>query len=200
MLNMDGENDKPLVEACINRDSWAWERLVAKYSGLIIASIKNRLKRYGFDPACEDVEDIKQNVVAAIWRENKLETVRNRDSIACWLSIVSGNMAILYMRRKLSYAPRLIPIACDADEDALLGSVLDKADICESLDRKAVLQKIEESIDSLPPKEKLVAKLYLLYGKRFHEVAEILQMPIGTVSSYAKRAKTKLREKLKYLQ
>ncbi len=200
MLNRDGEGDKLLVEACINRDARAWERLVGRYSELILASIKNRLKRYGFDPACEDVEDIRQNVVAAIWRENKLETVRNRDSIACWLSIVSGNMAILHMRKKLSYQPRPMPIAGRIDEDALLGAVFDKTNIYEEIDGKEAAQKIEESINALPAKEKLVAKLHLLYGKKFHEVSEILRMPIGTVSSHVKRAKIKLREKLKKLQ
>jgi len=200
MLNMDVESDKPLVEACINKDALAWERLVRRHFELILASIKNRLRRYGFDPACEDTEDIRQDVVAAIWRENKLESVRNRDNIACWLSIVSGNMAILHMRKKLPYAPRPMPIADETDEDNSLGAAFDKTDICESLDRKEARRWIEESINALPTKEKLVVKLHLLYGKKFHEVAEILHMPIGTVSSHAKRAKTKLREKLKYLQ
>lgn len=194
MPNLDDESDEPLVNACINRDARAWELLVQRYSPLILTSIKNRLKRYGFDPACEDVEDIRQNVVAAIWRDNKLCSVRNRDSIACWLSIVSGNMAILHMRRKLSYAPRPMPVTEYADADALHIKNLNGADICEEMDRKEAVRKIEESIDALPPKEKLVAKLHFLYGKKFHEVADILKMPIGTVSSYVKRVRAKLKK------
>ncbi len=93
-----------------------------------------------------------------------------------------------------------MPIAGRIDEDALLGAVFDKTNIYEEIDGKEAAQKIEESINALPAKEKLVAKLHLLYGKKFHEVSEILRMPIGTVSSHVKRAKIKLREKLKKLQ
>ena len=182
------EDDMGLVEACINRDATAWAMLVKKYSPVISASIASRLKKYGFDPLCEDTEDIRQNILTSIWTGGKLEQVRNRKSIAYWLSIVSGNAAIEHMRRKMSGEyPKFVPISDTMDAETF--------DI-ETADRRELSEAIERAISSLPSKEQLIAKMNLLHGMGYREIAEMLNMPKGTVSSHIKRAKAKLRKKL----
>ena len=183
------EDDTPLIEACIREDTAAWAELVKRYSALISSSIAKALKKYGFNPLCEETEDIRQNLLASIWKSGKLADVRNRKSIAYWLAIVSGNAAIEHMRGKMPEArANLVPLSDDVDTEA-----------CdpETPEKRELSGIIERSIGSLPPKERLVAKLHLLYGMGYHEIAEMLTMPKGTVSSYIKRAKERLKEKLK---
>ncbi len=182
-------DDAVLVEACLNKDAEAWAALASKYSKLISASIANSLKRYGFTPAWEDTEDIKQNILASIWADGKLQNVRNRKSIAYWLSIVSGNAAIYHMRDKMTGGnPQFVPIP-DSWDIAAINS--------DTADNKELSEKIKRSIDSLPSGERLVAKLNILHGMGYRDIAEMLNMPTGTVSSYIKRAKEKLRVRLK---
>ena len=183
------EDDGPIVEACIKKDAAAWAVLVKKYSGLISASIANRLKKYGFDPVCEDTEEMRQNVLTSIWTDGKLEKVRNRKNIAYWISIVAGNAAIEEMRKKASGEnPKFVPI-CDTFD-------MEAADL-ETPAKKELSEAIERSIGRLPPKEQMVAKLNLLHGVEYREIAEMLNMPKGTVSSCIKRAKEKLMRELK---
>jgi RNA polymerase sigma-70 factor (ECF subfamily) len=183
-------DDAKLVEACIAKDYTAWTILVKKYSSLISLSIANRLKKYGFSPTCEDTDDIRQNILTSIWEEEKLKDVRNRSNIAYWLSILSGNAAMAHMRRKsLGGNPKFVPMP-DCEEVEAVNCETTASD-------KELSESIERSVGSLPPAEQLVAKLHILHGMGYRDIADMIKMPTGTVSSYIKRAKEKLRTELK---
>ncbi|MFA5143941.1 MAG: sigma-70 family RNA polymerase sigma factor [Candidatus Omnitrophota bacterium] len=185
------QDDASLVEACINKDASAWAILIKKYYGLVALSITNRLKRHGLNPLGEDTDEIRQNVLTAIWQDGKLEQVRNRKSIACWLAIVAGNAATTHVRKKLAdKSPKIVPLLDDLETEEVVISP-------ERPDKKEFADSLEAVIGSLPPKEQLVIKLNLLDGMEYRQIAEMLNMPKGTVSSYIKRAKARLRKRLK---
>ena len=193
------EDDSKLVEACINKDLLAWSAFIKKYSGLIFISIANRLKIHGLSLPRQDAEDIRQNILAALWKDGKLENVKNRRDISYWLSAVSGNAAVEYARRKRLFGPaRILSIFDKIDEKEFADfAQSDQLAPADELARDEVSKKIEDAVESLPAKEKLIIKLNAFYDKKYHEIAEMLNMPKGTVSSYIKRAKEKLRKKLK---
>jgi len=193
------KDDRSLVEGCIRRDPAAWSAFVERYESLITISINGRARMYGFALSREDINDIKQNVLALIWRDRRLEEVKDTGRITHWLAIVSGNAAMEYLRRRRRReGPEPVSLS-----DGDLGKKLieDAApNIIKPDDETLKLElssKIDEAIGSLPAKEKLVVELSVFYDKKYHEIADILNLPAGTVSSYAKRAKEKLRRKLR---
>ncbi|MDD5136311.1 MAG: sigma-70 family RNA polymerase sigma factor [Candidatus Omnitrophica bacterium] len=184
------EDDQGLVEACIKKDAEAWAIFVKKYSGLISLSIANRLRRCGFDPSCEDAEDIRQDLLASIWAKDKLGKVRNRKSVACWLAITAGNAAITHVRRKLADKNlKFTPLSDSPDAEGL---PIDPG----MPNKKELYEHFEKIVAALPPKEGLIIKLNLLDGMEYRQIADMLNIPKGTVSSYIKRAKEKLRKRL----
>lgn len=193
------ENDLKLVEGCINREIIAWSQLVNKYSNLISASIKARLKKYGITVSYQDIEDIQQNILASIWEDEKLKTIKNRKDISYWIAIVSGNAAIRYMYdKRFSEAPRTISLFEKIDEKELAQLIpATQSNTINELTRTELSKKIDTAIESLPSKEKLIIKLEILHNKKYSEISDILNIPHGTVSSYIKRAKEKLRIALK---
>lgn len=199
MLCQRHYSDKELVEGCIDKDPEAWSGLVKKYSNLISNSANNRLRKYGFDLPDRDLEDIRQNVLAALWKDELLKTVKNRKNISYWLSIVSGNIAIEYMRKKRKDVPGRPISASSEDNRNHPEELLESGLPCpsEEIANKEASERIESLIGALPAKEKLVIKLHILYDKKYEEISDILNMPPGTVSSYVKRAKEKLRGALK---
>lgn len=199
MKNAPLEDDSKLVEECLNGSLTAWSRLVKKYSCLINLSIENRLKKYGFTLPSQDIEDIKQSVLSLLWKDKKLEHIKNRADISYWLAIVSGNTAVQFLRNNKNLNPsRLLPLSQKIDDRELSELIPSgEAGSLEKLARNEILMKVEESIESLPDKEKLIIKLNILHDKKYNEIAQILNLPKGTVSSYIKRAKEKLRESLK---
>ena len=193
------ENDRYLIEACLQKNIEAWSSLVKKYSGLVNTAIENRLKKYNIPVSRHDVEDIRQNIFSDIWKNNKLESIINRDDISYWIAILSGNAAIEYFRTSsVRQAQKMISLSQKLDEIELHELLPSGAsDPKDELARAEIEAKVDEAIETLPEKEKIVIKLHLIYDKKYHEIAEILGLPKGTVSSYIKRAKEKLREDLK---
>jgi len=177
------KNDSALVERCISKDPGAWDDLVSKYSSLIRNAIYNRAGKYGVSLSCHDIEDIMQDVLTAMWKGDKLSTIRNRRDISCWLAIVSGNAAAQYLSDKDDAEP------LSEEETAVAGAPPDEE----------ALRGIDEAIEKLPPRERLIIQLHLFYDKKYHEIADMLDIPKGTVSSYIKRSKGRLKKKLKYL-
>jgi len=192
-------DDADLIEGCIRRDMASWYSFVKKYSPLISISIETRLKRYDISVSRQDIDDIRQNILTSIWKDRKLDGVKNRADLRPWLAIVSGNAAAAYARTKFRNEPqKTISIFEKIGERELVEFIPSEAADPGAETRKAELsQKIDKAIESLPPKEKLIIKLNILYDKKYDEISEIVNLPKGTVSSYIKRAKDKLKEALK---
>ena len=195
---MEEKNDRYLIEA-IKKDLVAWSILVKKYSGLIYVSIENRLKKYGLDASNQDIEDIRQDIFSDIWKDGKLSHITNRDDISYWIAILSGNAAVEHFRsRETRQLQNAVPFSHKIDEKEL--NEIFPSDIPgpgDELARAETEERIDLAIESLPVREKIMMKLYLIHYKKYHEIAEFLGVPKGTVSSYIKRAKEKLKEALK---
>jgi len=192
-------DDRTLVEACINKNLDSWSLLISKYSGLVNIAADCRLKKYGFTLPKEDIEDLRQNVFTAIWQEGKLKNVAHLDNISHWIAMVAGNMAINYVRKSSNRdALKAVPIDGKFKGKDLAGLLPSRPLRAEDDTSEAELgRKIDSAIRRLPCREKLIIKLHLFHGKKYEDIAEILNLPNGTVSSYVKRAKEKLKVALK---
>jgi RNA polymerase sigma-70 factor (ECF subfamily) len=194
----NSENDEPLIEACLKRDTPSWGMFVKKYSSLVSISIMSRLKRHGLCLPPQEIEEIRQDVFASIWKEESLRTVRNRKDISYWLSIVSGNAAIEHTRSLRSSEPAKKFLFLDEMDEEVLSKIAlpSAARQRKEIDLKEIGKRIEEAIKRLPEKERLILRLNILYGKKQNEISDMLKLPLGTVSSYIKRAKEKLKLEL----
>jgi len=187
-----------LIRSCIAKDHSAWDFFTKKYSRLILSSIGNRLRKYGIYPNMDDLGEIQQNVLSLLWESGKLAEIRNPESLKYWLAVVSGNTALRYMKKKSRIA-HLSPVSLsETIGDTELINILPSGAPTPSqeIDRSELIGKIDEAIESLPVKEKLILKLNLLHGKKYEEIADITAVPRGTVANCIKRAKEKLRKKL----
>jgi RNA polymerase sigma-70 factor (ECF subfamily) len=192
------DSDAQLIGSCLNGERSSWKHLIEKYDRLIYASILNRLKKYGFTLPSQDIDDIRQNILTDIWGSRKLETVKNREDISYWLAIVSGNAAMEFVRtgktREVPKPLSEIEELADKLTEAGCATVRHPAD---ALSQSELAEKAAKEIERLPPREALIIKLNLYHDKKYGEIARMLGIPRGTVSSYIKRAKEKIREKLK---
>ncbi len=196
---MDEKTDRYLIESCIKKDLASWANLVKKYSGLVYISIENRLKKYGLDVSSHDIEDIKQDIFTDIWKNKKLSNITNRDDISYWVAVLAGNAAIEYFRTKdVRQSKKNISIYSKIGERDL-GELIpsEKINQKDELAQAETESRIEDAIETLPKKEKIMIKLHIMHDKKYHEIADIMGVPKGTVSSYIGRAKEKLKIALK---
>lgn len=192
-------SETELIDRCLQKDPLAWNEFVKRYSSLILIAAENHLKKYGFFLSAQEAEDIRQNVLASLWRDNKLQQVKNRKTISWWLAIVAGNEAINYIRTRVKQGIfREKSLFEKINETELIDIIpSDKLRPGQELENTEMLKRVEEAIEALPAKERLILKLSLVHGKKHYEISDMLAMPKGTVCVCVKRGKDRLRKALK---
>jgi RNA polymerase sigma factor (sigma-70 family) len=197
------KSDKILVERCLKKDPLAWAELVNKYSCRIDISAQIRLKKYSLDYSKDDIDDIRQNLLASIWKGARLAALKERSDISYWIATASGNAAIDYMRRKASREAGGATISIHDEArgggvEEMIESIASRGPTpLEKIARDEIMKSFEETLRELSAKDRLIVKLNLLHQKTHDEIAEITRSPCGTVSCVIKRAKERLQEKLK---
>jgi RNA polymerase sigma-70 factor (ECF subfamily) len=193
------EDDKAIIEGCAARDIAAWEAFTKKYSRLMRISIEKRLRRCGFETTSHDVDDILQDALSSMWRSDKMASLDNISSLPCWISMLAQNAAVSHLRKaRRGVRYEILPHTDTGDEVDLISSLFAGGSVpADELSRQELSKKIDQSIEDLPSVEKLVIKLHLLHGKKYHEIAKMTRMPKNTVSSHVRRGKERLRAALK---
>jgi RNA polymerase sigma-70 factor (ECF subfamily) len=199
MALKEDAGDRALVRACIDKDLKAWSILVNKYSRLVDIAAVCRLKKYGFTLPKEDIEDLRQDVFTDIWSRDKLKNISDLDDISHWLAAVSGNMAMSRVRSRSNRdRSNTVPIDKKYREAYLADILPSKApDPGDEMLKKEMIQQIDSAIERLPCRERLMIELHLTHDKRYDEIADLLGVPQGTVSSYIKRARERLKTAIK---
>jgi len=178
-----------LINKCISRDAVAWAEFVARYSGLIVFAIKKALAQYSLRPHTreEDIKDIKQEIVAGLWIDNKLEEIRERDSIDYWLTIMARNASLNHMRSKKNE----ILIGEESYFDSLKREDKTQGHAAPEEDLKAEIKDLYKGLSS---REKLLFKLYFKKNLSQNHIAAIMRISVGTVSSIISRMRKKMKK------
>lgn len=113
-----------------------------------------------------------------------LGQLRDVNSLDAWLSNILFNNWRDHIRSRR-----------DADDIDELNDLEEFALDCED-EKRDVIGRVHEAIDSLPPTQREVLALVDLHGYSYDEVAALLNIPIGTVNSRISRAREALRELL----
>ena len=194
-------NDANIIAGCIKGDTSAWNEFVERFSGLVMWSIKNRLSKSGYNFNNQDLQDIHQETFLSIYKENKLNSLKDRSKIAPWLSIVAGNIAMDTIRRVKGgvISEKTVPLSEDIDDaDLKLSDILkdetpDAAEKMEQTEREITVRK---AISYLSVREKIAINLHYANNNTLKEIALLLNMRLGSVSSLIVRARKKVRKNM----
>jgi RNA polymerase sigma-70 factor (ECF subfamily) len=146
-----------------------------------------------------DAEDLVAETVARAWRAR--ETLESEAAFRAWIFRILNNTFISDLRRT-NARPRLESMACeDADEYAGGVSIFEELHQPfllwfgnpeqEFLD-KLLREDLDRALATLPECYSVVVILSDLQGFSYAEIAEMLEIPIGTVRSRLARARAVL--------
>ncbi|MBN2120346.1 MAG: sigma-70 family RNA polymerase sigma factor [Candidatus Omnitrophica bacterium] len=178
--------DSEIIRRCIKKNKKAWVLFIQKYSRLIYWAITKRLSISGFKLNQADIEDIFQEVLLTILKGDKLLQLKDIKFLPGWLSMVASNKTVDYMRDKEYRKQNLIVDIPEFKDYSFEQELLTR-------DKITVIKNI---IDTLPDKEKIIICLNILEEKTHKEIAQIMGMPINTVSTIVARTKEKIKKKL----
>ncbi len=128
-----------------------------------------------------------------------LASYRSEYRFSTWLYKIAANSSIDHLRKK-----RIQALSLDRPMETADGTVeIEIPDYSyhpgQDLERKEQNFGIEEAIDSLSPKYREVIIYRHKDDKSYEEIADLLNIPVGTVKARIFRARELLKKKLRHL-
>ncbi len=170
-----------LVEAiALNADRAAFAEVFGYYA----PRVKSYLVRLGADAAL--AEEITQDVMVTVWRK-AAQFDAAQASVSTWIFRIARNRRIDLYRRSQKPAlsphePMILPAAAEAPE-----ARVEAADI---------EVRVRAAMADLPEEQRLLLKLAYYEGLTHREIAERLELPLGTVKSRIRLAFGRMRGQL----
>ena len=170
---------RQLIQAvAVSRDREAFAKLFDYFA----PRIKSVIQRSGASEA--SAEEIVQETMLTIWRKAHLfDPGRTASS---WIFTIARNLRVDAVRREKR-------MALDDAELEFDNYIDDSASPDLSLDAARSEQRVEAAMAQLSNEQMRVVELAFFEGKSHGEIAEALQIPLGTVKSRLRLAMSRLR-------
>ena len=179
-------NESVLIQRSLAGEIEPFNELVLHYQGLAFSVAYRMLQ--DSEAAADAVQDSFVKAFRA------LHTFKGGNFKAWLLRIVTNTCYDVLRSRQRRATESLddLPV-----EQEYAHQLLDDAESPEQhAERMELNSAIEQGIQSLPPDQRLALILCDVHGYAYEEIAEITQMPIGTVKSRISRGRAKLRNYL----
>ncbi len=188
--DLSGLTDQEIVRLALDGKEAAYRELLRRYQRPVFSLIYRMVRDR------ELAEDLAQECfVKAL---NALHSYRPEFKFSSWIFKIANNAAIDYLRRRKLETLSLegAPDARDAEEAQATALNLPHPgeSPLEELEAHELGSAIERAIGQLRPEYRACIILRHIEGRPYEEIAEILELPLGTVKTYIHRARAQLKE------
>jgi len=195
-----GTDVEKMIERCLIKDAGAWDEFVRAYRGVVIRSVRYKLKRLNIRLISDEFKDIVQEVFMDIWEKDKLTKIRDYSSIEAWLAILSINKVSNYCRKCMFKKPECIslntPGTSGSGRDLCSFLSDDASCLSKNLHYSEMKAFIIKELKILGGKKKAAMMLYLFNSMKQKDISGIMRVPENTVATLIRRARKQIREKL----
>jgi len=183
------QEDAEMIREALAGSQEAYTRLMKKYHNPIYSLIYRMIRDK------EEIEDLTQETFIKAFAS--LKNFNDEYAFSTWLYKIASNNCIDYIRkRKLKTYSIDKPMESEDDDYAY-----ELSDSTYEADRHIIEEQqkalIQEAIDSLPEKYRIVIVMRHTEEKSYEDIAEILGLPLGTVKAHIFRARELLNKYLK---
>jgi RNA polymerase sigma-70 factor (ECF subfamily) len=179
---MHAVNERELAERCRSGDDGAFQELVDRYKDLVFALIARTVQDRS------RAEDLAQDVFLRIHRG--LPYFRGEARLSTWIYRIVANVCVQEQAR-----PRAAGSSVSLDDKRVSARVSPAAADRQFGDLE-LRDRLEKAIARLPANYRLLIAAHYLDGVLYEDLAEALQLPLGTVKTQLFRAKQQLRRLL----
>jgi len=187
----DRERDRALVVRAQQGDQRAFRELFERYHKRAYAVAFGVLKNK------HDALDVVQEAFVKVHRH--LDGFQGSSSFYTWLYRIVMNLAIDQLRRKKTARPVEYDDAIDREgalaDEHVLPRMLD-ANPRRTVIRRELMARVEAALATLPDYHRQVIVLREIEGLSYEEMAEVLEVPKGTIMSRLFHARQKLQRAL----
>jgi RNA polymerase sigma-70 factor (ECF subfamily) len=174
----------------------AYRELIRRYERPIFALLFRMVRDR------ELAEDLAQETF--IKALNAIESYRPEFKFSSWIFKIANNAAIDHLRRRELDTLSLDGSPHAATPEAMQATALQigarQESPLDAVEAKELGGAIESAIGRLRPEYRSCILLRHVEGRAYEEIAEILDLPLGTVKTYIHRARNELRQSLAHLR
>ncbi|MCA4775908.1 sigma-70 family RNA polymerase sigma factor [Empedobacter stercoris] len=177
---MNKDSLEYLIKQCQEQNRKAQEEIYLEFSPVLFSICLRYAESY------EDAQDIFQEGFIHIF--NKVNQFKFEGSFEGWMKRIMVNLNLEKLKKK-----NTLPFE---DYEKLIITQDDDEDIEDNFD----YQQLLEVVHNLPPQYRQVFNLYVFEEFTHQEIAEMLNISVGTSKSNLSRARNLLKQKLNLLK
>jgi RNA polymerase sigma-70 factor, ECF subfamily len=182
-VDLRGLADEELMELVDAGDTRAFEVIFDRHSG---AGYSLALRMCGRRALAED---IVQEAFLSLWRSGSGYD-RARGSVRSWVLSAVHNRAVDALRRAGAKAGR------DVSDEGIAERLPARDATDAEVERREESRRVRRALDELPSDQRQVIELAYFGGLSHSEIAEMLELPPGTVKGRMRLGLTKMRSAL----
>lgn len=179
-------SDHQLIAECLSGKTASFGELVRRHQDRLYSTI------FRLVDSAEDAQDVVQETFLSAYQS--LESFKGESQFFTWLYRIAVNTAISLKRKQR------VALSIQASQNGQGGTEpLDFSEgsqpirAAEKAERE---QRIRKALSKLSPEHRTVLVLKDMEGQKYESMAEILQVPVGTIRSRLHRARIELRDLL----
>lgn len=181
-------DESDLLDRCVRRLPSAWEEFLSRYRIVLERAARATLLRVVGSVRDDDVEAVVETTLMALVKDEfaALKSFAGRSSLAGYLQAITTKVGLNHLRteRRKGWL-RFRPLDAAADAPAEEPTIIE-----EDPQRLAALQR---ALEQLPPRDRLILKLFHLDGAGYKEIAALMGLSMNAVSPALIRARQKIR-------
>jgi len=188
--------DADVVQLAQQGREAAYRELVRRYERPVFSLIYRMVRDR------ETSEDLAQDTFVKVL--NNVERYRPEFKFSSWLFKIANNVAIDHLRKR-----QLNTISTDGSRHATTAAEVEASSFdvvepgqnaLEQLTSQELGTAIERAVARLRPMYRSCILLRHVEGRSYEEIAQMLDLPLGTVKTYIHRARHELRRELAHLK
>jgi RNA polymerase sigma-70 factor (ECF subfamily) len=179
-------SDDELVEGCLAKDGRAFAELVDRYKNKVYWLVRRMV-----GPG--DAEDHTQEVFLRAYQA--MPGFRRESKFSTWLYKIARNLCLSELRKR---GRRGEEISIEEEGEERIEHVLSepREGLEDEIERRDISRRVAELIEKLPEGHRTALTLYYVNQARYEEISDIMDVPMGTVKTYIRRARLRLRDLL----
>ena len=180
------QTEETLIEQAKSGDLDAFERIVKRYETRVYHFILKSLR----NP--EDALDISQETFLRVHRS--LGLFRGQSSFSTWIFSIASNLCIDFVRKQKRRGRHIPSVNEDSPEMQNLAD--ERPDPVSQAEKREVAREIDRALAAITPDLREIFLLREVAGLSYQEIADALDIELGTVKSRIARARGALAKEL----
>lgn len=181
------QNEQELISEAKKNNADAFCELISPYTGQLLNYAFRMLKNH------EDAEDALQEAYLKIY--NSLNKFEGNSSFKTWIYRIVTNVCLDMLRKQKRNSTTTLSITDEDGEHELL--LPDDTYMPERIAQKnAALDALQKALSSLNDEHRAIITLRDIDGFSYEEIADAMNISLGTVKSRISRARIRLKELL----